>query len=34
VDACHRCYEARCARRERFPEHLALANVYGTESST
>ena len=34
VDACHLCYEARCALRERFPEHLAPLYVYGAESST
>lgn len=33
VDACHLCYEARCALRERFPEHLGPAVVYGTEDS-
>ncbi|MFN2251412.1 MAG: radical SAM protein [Anaerolineae bacterium] len=31
VDACHLCYEARCALRGRFPEHLGPANVYGAE---
>jgi len=34
VDACHLCYEARCALRERFPEHLGPPNVYGTEHQT
>lgn len=34
VDACHLCYEARCALRERFPEHLAPPNVYGAEGPT
>jgi hypothetical protein len=32
VDACHLCYEARCALRERFPEHLGPPNVYGAEN--
>jgi hypothetical protein len=31
VDACHLCYKARCALRERFPEHLGPAIVYGAE---
>jgi len=31
VDACHLCYEARAALRERFPECLAPAQVYGAE---
>jgi MoaA/NifB/PqqE/SkfB family radical SAM enzyme len=29
VDACHLCYEVRCALRERFPEVLGPPNVYG-----
>jgi len=29
VDACHLCYRARAALRERFPELLAPGNVYG-----
>lgn len=32
VDACHLCYEARRALRERFPEVLGPLNVYGEES--
>ena len=32
VDACHLCYEARCAIRERFPEHLGPPCVYGAEN--
>jgi len=31
VDACHLCYEARCALRDRFPEYLGPDNVYGVE---
>jgi hypothetical protein len=31
VDACHLCYEARCALRERFPEQLGPPQVYGAE---
>lgn len=33
VDACHLCYEARCALRERFPEHLGPPQVYGAEEA-
>ena len=29
ADACHLCYEARCALRPRFPEMLAPDQVYG-----
>jgi hypothetical protein len=29
VDACHLCYEARVMLRERFPEVLGPAQVYG-----
>lgn len=29
ADACHLCYEARIALRDRFPEILAPANMYG-----
>ena len=29
IDACHLCYLARSALRERFPEYLAPATVYG-----
>ena len=32
VDACHLCYEARCALRESFPEHLGPPQVYGVEN--
>ncbi|MBW1880189.1 MAG: radical SAM protein [Deltaproteobacteria bacterium] len=32
VDACHLCYRARVALRERFPEVLAPGNVYGEMS--
>lgn len=32
VDACHLCYEARSALRDRFPEVLGPPNVYGDES--
>jgi hypothetical protein len=31
VDACHLCYEARSALRERFPELLGPPTVYGVE---
>jgi len=31
VDACHLCYEARAALRERFPEQLGPPQVYGVE---
>jgi hypothetical protein len=31
VDACHLCYEARSALRERYSEHLGPTNVYGIE---
>jgi len=34
VDACHLCYEARSALRERFPEHLGPPLVYGVEDSS
>jgi hypothetical protein len=34
VDACHLCYEARAALRERFPERLAPPQVYGAEEPT
>lgn len=33
VDACHLCYEARAALRERFPEHLGPPQVYGIDHS-
>ena len=33
VDACHLCYEARCALRERFPEHPGPPNVYSAEET-
>ena len=33
VDACHLCYSAREALRERFPEHLGPAQMYGEELS-
>jgi hypothetical protein len=29
ADACHLCYEARLALRERFPETLAPDQMYG-----
>ena len=29
ADACHLCYSARCVLRERFPEELAPAQMYG-----
>ena len=29
VDECHMCYELRGKLRERFPEHLAPAQMYG-----
>ncbi len=32
VDACHLCYEMRRALRERFPEHLGPAQMYGESS--
>jgi len=34
VDACHLCYEARRALRERFPEHLGPPQVYGAEETS
>ena len=34
VDACHLCYEARRALRERFPETLGPPNVYGEEDAS
>ena len=34
VDACHLCYEARAALRERFPESLGPPQVYGLEASS
>ncbi len=33
VDACHLCYEARAALRERFPELLGPPQVYGVDDS-
>jgi hypothetical protein len=33
VDACHLCYEARAALRERFPECLGPGQMYGEGSS-
>jgi hypothetical protein len=33
VDACHLCYEARAALRERFPDALGPPQVYGLEDS-
>jgi hypothetical protein len=33
VDACHLCYEARLALRERFPDLLGPPQVYGLEDS-
>jgi hypothetical protein len=33
VDACHLCYEARAALRERFPEMLGPPQVYGLDKS-
>jgi hypothetical protein len=33
VDACHLCYHARCALRERYPEVLGPPQVYGEEST-
>jgi hypothetical protein len=33
VDACHLCYEARLALRERFPEALGPPQVYGLEDA-
>jgi hypothetical protein len=33
VDACHLCYSARAALRQRFPELLAPPNVYGLDES-
>jgi len=32
ADACHLCYEARLALRERFPDELAPAHAYGAEA--
>jgi hypothetical protein len=32
VDACHLCYEARAALRERFPETLGPPQVYGLDN--
>lgn len=29
ADACHLCYETRCALRQRFPEQLAPGQMYG-----
>jgi hypothetical protein len=34
VDACHLCYEARAALRERFPDLLGPPQVYGLEDAT
>jgi MoaA/NifB/PqqE/SkfB family radical SAM enzyme len=33
VDACHLCYEARAALRERFPDVLGPPQVYGVDDS-
>jgi hypothetical protein len=33
VDACHLCYEARCALRERYPDALGPPSVYGLDVS-
>jgi hypothetical protein len=30
ADACHLCYSARLALRDRFPDHLGPASVYGS----
>ena len=34
VDACHLCYEARCALRDRYPDVLGPPQVYGIETTT
>ena len=33
ADACHLCYEARRALRERFPDILTLDQMYGVEGA-
>jgi MoaA/NifB/PqqE/SkfB family radical SAM enzyme len=33
ADACHLCYSARCALRQRFPEELAPDQMYGDRQS-